>query len=334
MSNEVLSQDEVDALLKGVSDDALPQAPLEAEEGILPYNLARQERLVRVRMPVLESVNERFARLLCAGLTAFMRKRPEIKIAPVKVCKSSEVMRELVMPATLNVVQAFPLRGNALVIFDPTLVATVIDNMFGGDSRFQTRIEGRDFTPTEQRIIARLLAVTLENYNTAWQPVHPMAFEFVRAEMQAQFASIASPSEMVVTTSVSVEYDSAGGDIQIVIPYATLEPIRDVLTKNGQSATNAPDARWSYLLKSGVQEAEVELTAQLAHAQITLSQVLAMRRGDVIGMDIRPTLVADVDAVPIFECRYGVLNGQYAIRVEKILATSQNDQSMGNDNVG
>ena len=333
MSTEVLSQDEVDALLKGVNGDDEVEAAPESTEGVRPYNLAKQERIVRGRMPTLEVINDRFARLLRVGLFNFMRKSPEISVGPVKVTKYGEFVRNLVVPTNLNIVQTKPLRGNSLMIFDPTLVFTVVDNMFGGDSRFPTRVEGRDFTPTEHRIIQRMLAVVLECYNKAWQPVFPLAMEYLRSEMHTQFATIATPSEIVVTSTFAIELGSAGGDIHVVTPYSTLEPIRDQLYSTTQGDSAEPDNRWMQMLSRQVQHAEVELTAHLARAPITLAQVLGMRRGDVIGMDIKPTLTAEVDGVPIFECRYGVLNGQYAIKVEKIIAVSQKENTLGGVNV-
>lgn len=333
MSTDVLSQDEVDALLKGVNGDDEVEAAPKTTEGPRPYNLAKQERIVRGRMPTLEVINERFARLLRVGLFNFMRKSPEISVGPVKVTKYGEFIRNLVVPTNLNIVQTKPLRGNSLMIFDPTLVFTVVDNMFGGDSRFPTRVEGRDFTPTEHRIIQRMLAVVLECYNKAWQPVFPLAMEFLRSEMHTQFATIATPSEIVVTSTFAVELGSAGGEIHVVTPYSTLEPLRDQLYSSTQGDSAEPDNRWMQMLSRQIQHAEVELTAHLARAPITLAQVLGMRRGDVIGMDIKPTLTAEVDGVPIFECRYGVLNGQYAIKVEKIIAISQKENSLGDTHV-
>ena len=333
MSTEVLSQDEVDALLKGVNGDDDVEAPLESADGVKPYNMAKQERIVRGRMPTMEVINERFARLLQVGLFNFMRKSPEISVGPVKVTKYGEFIRNLVVPTNLNIVQPKPLRGNSLVIFDPTLVFTVVDNMFGGDSRFHTRVEGRDFTATEQRIIQRMLAVVLETYNKAWQPVYPLAMEFLRSEMHTQFASIATPPEVVISTTFSIELGSAGGEIHIVIPYSTLEPIRDLLYGSTQGDSAEPDKRWMQMLSRQVQHAEVELTALLARQPITLSQVLNMRRGDVIDIDIKPNLTAEVDGVPIFDCRYGVLNGHYAVKVEKIVAITQQDNQLGEQHV-
>ena len=333
MSSEFLSQDEVDALLKGVNGDDEADAPEEHVGNVRPYNLAKQERIVRGRMPTLEILNERFARYLRVGLFNFMRKSPEISVGPLKVCKYSEFVRNLVVPTNLNIVHPKPLRGSALVIFEPTLVFTVVDNLFGGDSRFHTRIEGRDFTLTEQRIIQRMLDVVLDSYTRAWKPVHPLNFEYVRSEMHTQFANIATPSEIVVTTSFSVELGSAGGDIHICIPYATLEPIRDILYSSTQADSSEPDTRWMRMLTKQVQFAEVDLIAQLARTELTFNEILNMRAGDIIDLDLKPTLTAEVDGVPIFECRYGVLNGQYSIKVDKILSIPPHENSLGDEHV-
>lgn len=334
MSSEVLSQDEVDALLQGVDGEEQPaEAAAAPPAGVRPYNLATQERIVRGRMPALELVNERFVRLLRTGLAGFLNKRAEVAIAPQRVIKYSEFIRTLPPPCGLNVVQARPLRGNALVAFDSMLVSVLVDSMFGGEGRFAARIEGRDFTATEQRIVRRALEVVLENYNKAWQPAHPMAFEYARSETHAQFANIATPGEVVVATTFIVEIGAAAGEMHVAIPYATLEPIRDVLYAGARADSAEPDSRWMHMLRRQVQDAEVELTAQLASTEITVAQVLALRRGEVIGMDIRPTLTAGVDGVPILECRYGVLNGKYAIKVERMLASSHDENSPGERHV-
>src|SRR3954470_7326354 len=159
MGAELLSQEEVDALLKGVTGEVdEPKDDLDPS-GIRPYNLATQERIVRGRMPTLEIINDRFARLLRIGMFNFMRRSPEISVGGVKVTKYSEFIRNLVVPTNLNVVHMKPLRGSCLFIFDPSLVFAVVDNLFGGDGRFHSRVEGRDFTLTEQRIIQKMLLV-------------------------------------------------------------------------------------------------------------------------------------------------------------------------------
>ena len=165
--DKFLSQDEVDALLKGVNgeeDEVEQEAPA---AGVRPYNIAKQERIVRGRMPTMEIINDRFARNLRIGIFNFLRRSPEISIDQIKVTKYSEFLKNLVVPTNLNILQMRPLRGSALIVMDPNLVFLVIDNMFGGDGRFKTRIEGRDFSPTELRIITRMLEMVMDEYQKA-----------------------------------------------------------------------------------------------------------------------------------------------------------------------
>lgn len=320
MAGDFLSQDEVDALLRGVNGDEETQEASSEAEGVRPYNLATQERIVRGRMPTLEIINERLARLLRIGLFNFMRRSPEISVGSVKVTKYNEFIRNLIVPTNLNIMSMKPLRGNGLFIFDPSLVFTIIDNLFGGDGRFHTRVEGRDFTQTEQRIVQRMLEVVLTEFNNSWAPVFPLRPEYVRSEMHTQFANIANPSEIVVTTSFSIEMGSGGGMFHICIPYSTLEPIRDLLYSSMQGDQVEPDKRWVNMLKHQVQMAEVELNTTLGETKLTVADIMELRAGDVIPLDIKPTLETKVDNVPIFECSYGTSGGQYALKVEKVLA--------------
>jgi flagellar motor switch protein FliM len=333
MSNDILSQDEVDALLKGVTGETdAPEVAVDVG-GVRDYNLAKQERIVRGRMPTFEIINERFARLLRIGLFNFMRRSPEIDVGPVKVQKYSEFVRNLVVPTNLNLVALKPLRGNALFVFDPSLVFAVVDNLFGGDGRFHTRVEGRDFTPTEQRIIQRMLQVVFENYEKSWAPVHPLKFEFLRSEMHTQFANIATPTEIVVVVEFAIELGSAGGSLHVCMPYASLEPIRDMLYSSIQADNAEPDRRWLRMLSKQVQLADVDLAVDFAQKDIRVGDLIKLKVGDVIGLDIPPTVTAKVDGVPIFECRYGVHRNQYAIKVDKVLAIPQRDNTLGDENV-
>lgn len=202
MAGDFLSQEEVDALLKGVTGETdEPEGGSSEDSTLRPYNIGTQERIVRGRMPTLELVNERFARYLRIGLFNYMHRNTEISVGPIRVQKYSEFIRNLVVPTNLNLVMAKPLRGTSLFIFDPNLVFLVVDNMFGGDGRFHTRVEGRDFTPTEQRIIQGLLNVVFAEYSRSWKPVYELNFEYIRSEMNSQFANIATPSEIVVSTT-------------------------------------------------------------------------------------------------------------------------------------
>ncbi len=326
MSDEILSQEEVDALLKGVTGESdEPEAEEGGAGGVRPYNLASQDRIVRGRMPTLEIINERFARQFRIGLFNFMRRTAEISVGPVRVMKYSEFIRNLIVPTNLNLVHIKPLRGTALLIFDPNLVFLVVDSMFGGDGRFHMRVEGRDFTPTEQRIIQRMLEVVFEELKRSWDPVFKVEFEYVRSEMNTQFANIATPSEVVVVTSFNIELGEGGGDFHICLPYAMIEPIRDLLYGSLQGERMEVDERWTRVLTKQIQTAEVDLVATLGQTSVNLGQILNLKKGDVISLDIPEAVVAEIDGVPVLECKYGVLNGQYALKVNRVLTPTEMD---------
>src|SRR5574343_83803 len=324
MNQQILSQDEVDALLQGITGES---QKLDAEEeqvgGIRDYNLASQERIVRGRMPTIEIINERFARNILIGLFNFIRKSPEVAIGGIKVQKYSAFLREIVVPTNFNIVSVKPLRGSGLIVCDPTLVFAVIDSLFGGIGKFHARIEGRDFSPTEQRVIFRLVEVITAEYHKAWKGIYPLELEYQRSEMQPQFANIATPSEIVVSTSFTLEIGETSGTIYFCIPYSTLEPIRDVLYSTTVGDSSEPDRRWVNLLKHQIQAAEVELVAELGTAPATVEQLLAFKPGDFIELDLDAMIHAKVDGGPVFQCHYGTTNGKYALKIDKMLTGSQ-----------
>lgn len=320
MSQDFLSQEEVDALLKGVSGEVDEEPVAEEGTGVKNYDLGRQERIVRGRMPTMELINERFARLLRIGLFNYMHRNTEISVGPIRVQKYSEFIRNLVVPTNLNLVTVKPLRGTGLVVFDPNLVFLIVDNMFGGDGRFHTRVEGRDFTPTEQRIIQGMLNVVFAEYQKAWQPVYQIEFEYVRSEMNTQFANIATPSEIVVAVTFTIELSGNSAEMHLCLPYSMVEPIRDVLYSTMHSEQAGSDKRWTGTLARQLQLAEVELVVSLCNATVTLGDVAKLKVGDIIPVTVEEKVKASVDGVPVIECGYGVRNGQYALKVERFLA--------------
>jgi flagellar motor switch protein FliM len=324
--SDFLSQDEVDALLKGVTGEAEePEEDSGDQAGIRPYNLATQERIVRGRMPTMELIHERFARYLRIGLFNYMHRNAEVSIGPIKVQKYGEFVRNLVVPTNLNLVQAHPLRGTGLIVFDPNLVFLVVDNMFGGDGRFHSRVEGRDFTPTEQRIIQGMLGVVFTEYTRAWEPVFKIRMEYVRSEMNSQFANIATPSEIVISASFSLEFGGSQAEMHICFPYSMVEPIRDLLYSTMQSDHLTQDNRWIKLLTKQLQTAEVELVCNFGTADVTLRDIVNLRAGDVIPLDVNDLLTGEVDGAPVLELTHGRRGGHYAVKVERFLATLENE---------
>ncbi|MDR0735615.1 MAG: flagellar motor switch protein FliM [Zoogloeaceae bacterium] len=335
MAGDFLSQEEVDALLKGVTgEEDAPEETQADAGGVRAYNLGTQERIVRGRMPTLELINERFARYFRIGMFNYMHRNTEISVGPIRVQKYSEFIRNLVIPTNLNLVAARPLRGTALFVFDPNLVFLVVDNMVGGDGRFHSRVEGREFTATEQRIIQGLLDVVFADYGRSWKPVFDIDFKYIRSEMNSQFANIATPSEIVISTSFTLEFGGATADMHICFPYSMIEPIRDLLYSTMQSDQVSSDRRWISMLRRQLKDAEVELVAQLGSGRITLGEILKLKVGDVIPLTIPETLSVTVDNIAVMECRYGQQNGQYALKVERFAPAESADAVSGESRNG
>lgn len=320
MSQGFLSQEEVDALVEGITGESQHAAAVSTgNDGTQTYDMASQERIVRGRMPTMEIINERFARNFRVGLFNFIRRSPEISIGTVTVQRYGAFLRELAVPTNFNLVAIKPLRGSGLIVCEPGLIFGVIDMLYGGSGKFQTRIEGRDFSATEQRVINRLVEVITLEYNKAWKGIYPMDLEYQRSEMQPQFATVATPSEIVISTAFQLEIGDISGAIHFCLPYSTLEPIRDVLYSSTQGDSVEMDRRWVDVLTQEIQAAEVTMVAELARADATVEQLLAMRVGDFLELNREPMISVTVDGIPIFDCQYGTHNAKYAIRIDKCL---------------
>ncbi len=320
MSESFLSQEEVDALLEGVTGESQKLSEELQDQGeVRAYSISSQERIVRGRMPSMEIVNERFARNLRVGLFNMIRRSPEISLGPVAVQRYSAFLRELAVPTNFNIMAIRPLRGSGLIVCEPALVFGIIEMLYGGVGKFKTRIEGREFSQTEQRIINRLVGVITEEYKKAWKGIYPLELEYQRSEMQPQFANIATPSEIVVSTHFQVEIGDITGAIHFCMPYATLEPIRDVLYSSTQGDSVEVDRRWVNVLTQEIQAAEVVLVAELARANATIEQLMAIKPGDFIELDRKSKIEATIAGVPIFECHYGTHNAKYALKIDRSL---------------
>lgn len=323
-TNDLLSQDEIDALLSGVDsgdiatdgDDAI------APDGTRSYDFASQDRIVRGRMPTLEMINERFARNLRHQLFNMLRRSPVISVEGIQMVKFGEYVHSLLMPSNLNVIRIKPLRGSALLVCNPKLVFSLVDCFFGGDGRFHTKIEGRDFTGTEMRIVRKLIDMCFASLTEAWEPVMPLQFEYVGAEINPHFANIVTPSEVVVVSTFHIDLEGGAGYLHVTMPYSMLEPIKDLLDAGIQSDVAERDGRWSHLLQDEMRLAQVEVGTVLATADLTMREVLAFRPGDVLAIDMPDELTACVEEVPIFRARYGVSRGNYALKVTEMLRHS------------
>jgi flagellar motor switch protein FliM len=274
-------------------------------------------------MPTLEMINERFARNLRIRLFNMLRRSPVISVEGIQMIKFGEYVHTLLMPSNLNVIKIKPLRGSALLVCNPKLVYSLVDCFFGGDGRFHTKIEGRDFTATEMRIVRKLVGMSFESLTEAWEPVLPLEFEYVGSEVNPHFANIVSPSEVVVVSTFHIDLEGGAGHLHVTMPYSMVEPIRELLDAGIQSDTIEKDARWSTLLQEEVKTAEVELRSRLATTEITVGDLINFKAGDVLRMDLPESVLAFIDDVPIFRAKYGVSRGSYALQVESLVRHSE-----------
>ena len=319
--DDLLSQDEIDALLHGVDEGAVKTEDEEgtfAAEGVRSYDFTSQERIVRGRMPTLEMVSERFARYFRISLFNLLRRTAEVSFSGVQVIKFSEFIHSLFVPTNLNLIRFKPLRGRALIVLDPTLVFTAVDNYFGGSGQFYNKVEGREFTPTEMRVIQILLDLAFKDLKEAWKPVMDVEPEYINSEVNPQFANIVSPSEIIVISTIHIELEGGGGDLHVALPYAMLEPIRELLDSI-QSDRGDVDNRWREALNYEVMEVPVELYGILLEKTLTVEQILNLEPGDVISVDIPDQVTLFTEEIPLFRGRVGVANGNYAVKIETVV---------------
>jgi flagellar motor switch protein FliM len=315
--NSILSQDEIDALLSGMDGgevEAIEEPPA-AVDGALAYDFRSQDRIIRGSLPTLEMVNERFARNFRQSLFGLLRRSPEIAVGGIQMLKFSEYVHGLSVPASMNMVKVPPLRGVALFTFDPKLVFALVDNFFGGCGHSASRIEGRDFTATERRVVHMVLERAFADLRKAWETVLGVDFKYLGTEVNPQFANVVSPSAVIVVTIFDIEFEGGGGGLHLAFPYSMIEPIRELLDTGMQSDTMESDERWSRTLRAEVELAEVELRSTLATTHITLRELKDLEAGAIIPVELPETVLAAVDGVVVFSARFGKSNGNLALKV-------------------
>jgi flagellar motor switch protein FliM len=331
--NDLLSQDEIDALLHGVSSSDIDTDVDDMDDGeARNYDFTTQDRIVRGRMPTLEMINERYARLFRISIFNLLRRSAEISVGGVQMLKFSEYVHSLFVPTSLNMVRVRPLRGTALFVLDPRLVYIIVDNYFGGDGRFHAKIEGREFTPTELRVVDMILDQVFIDYKEAWSPVMKLEFEKQNSEVNPQFANIVSPTEVVIVNTFHVEIEGGGGDFHITMPYAMLEPMREVLGAGVQSDRDNADDRWLESLREEVKSSTVTLSCTLAEAELSLRDIVEMKAGDVIPVEIPDLVTVSAENVPVFRGKYGVSRGSMAVKIkEQVLFPIQENKQIGHE---
>ena len=313
---DVLSQEEIDALMHGVdSGDVETEEGTAVEGEVRPFDIASQDRIVRGRMPTLEMMNERFARYIRVGIFNMLRRSAEISVQGVEMMKFQEYVRTLHVPTSLNLVNVKPLRGTSLLVLNAKLIFTIVDTYFGGTGRLYTRIEGREFTPVETRIIERLRNRIFDDLKEAWKPVMEVDFEFTNMEVNPQFANIVSPSEIVVVNRFGIDLEGTTGELHFTLPYSSVEPIRELLDSGMASDQMQKDERWMRALREEIRDAEVDLSVELTRKRIRLRDLVHLAAGDVIPIDVPDEASVYVEGIPCFRGGVGLSRDRYAVKI-------------------
>ncbi len=323
--SKILSQDEVDALLKGMSGGEIEvetDAGHEAD-GVIVYDLTNQDRIIRGRMPTLEIINDRFARLFRTTLSSALRKIVDMTTTSVDMVKFGEFMRSLPVPTSLHIFKMDPLRGHAIFVLESKLVFNLVETFLGGTGGGEVKIEGRDFTAIEHQLTRKVVMLALKDMEQAWKPVHEVTMVYQRTEINPQFASIVPPTDVVIVVKFEMEMEHAAGTITVCIPYSTVEPIRTKLYAGFQSDQLEVDHEWMRRFREQLKDAEVDFSVELGRAHLQSGELLDLKVGDVLQLDkdIKDFLVGMVEGVPKFRGRPGTYRGAKAFRVEGLVDT-------------
>jgi flagellar motor switch protein FliM len=291
---QVLSQDEVDALLNAVNDDSESSGGMddsgggdfgemaESDANIQPYDLTNQDRVIRGRMPILEIIYERFIRQFRVSLSNSLRKISTISMISTDLLKFGEFVNTLPIPSCMCIMRFNELRGPALIVFESKLAYAIIDSYFGGTDRPFTKIEGKEFTSIELSFMRRVMDMAISDLEEAWAPVHRIDAQYSRTEINPQFVGVVPPSDVIITTTFEVEFESASGTIMVVIPYSTIEPIKQKLSSSFQADNDVVDTLWTRSMQEHVQHAEATAIVKLGETEMSIGDLVGLQVGDII----------------------------------------------------
>jgi len=327
---QVLSQDEVDALLNAVNDD--PESSGEAENGadgsgedgqsdanIQPYDLTNQDRVIRGRMPILEIIYERFIRQFRVSLSNSLRKISTISMISTDLLKFGEFVNTLPIPSCMCIMRFNELRGPALIVFESKLAYAIIDSYFGGTDRPFTKIEGKEFTSIELSFMRRVMDMAINDLEEAWAPVHRIDAQYVRTEINPQFVGVVPPSDVIITTTFEVEFESASGTIMVVIPYSTIEPIKQKLSSSYQTDNDVVDTLWTRSMQEHIQHAQATAVVKLGETEMTIGDLVGLQVGDIIPLsqEVSGELDLEIEDAKKLKCLIGVYKGSRAVQITR-----------------
>ena len=321
---QVLSQNEVDALLDAVNDDDVEGGGVDEsgiDSDIQPYDLTNQDKVIRGRMPILEIIYERFIRSFRVSLSNSLRKVTSISLISTDLLKFGEFVNTLPIPSCMCIMRFNELQGPALLVFESKLAYAIIDSYFGGTDRPYTKVEGKEFTQIELFFMKKVMDMGIENLEEAWAPIHRIDAQYLRTEINPQFVGVVPPSDVIIATTLEVEFESASGTIMIVIPYSTIEPIKQKLSSSFQAENNMADSLWTRSMNSHIMNSEMKMVVNVGEAEITIGDLLMLEKGDVIPLkqDTFGEASVVVEGVEKMKCLMGTHKGNRAVQITKML---------------
>ncbi len=320
--SEILSQDEVDSLLRGVNEGEVETETDQLERGasVTPYDFTRQEKRICGRLPMLDTINRKFSQLFRNTFSSMLRKSANMRVVSTDIVKFDEFQRALPVPSSLHIFRMESLRGQGLLVIESKLVFAVVDAIFGGTGLWETKITGRGFSAIETRMAKKVVLGALDDLEKVWSPVHAVSVNYVRAEVDPRFAAITSPTDTVLATLFEIEWGNISGSITICFPFTAIEPVIPKLKTQFQSEKTV-DQAWVRRLRTKLLRTEVEMVAELGIADITPRQLFELEPGDtiVLGNDITDSLSMKVEGIPKFKGFPSVSRGAKAIRVTEIV---------------
>lgn len=316
----ILSQDEVDSLLKGLTDGEIEtetDTPAGPDEARL-YDFTGQEQVVDARMPTLDMINGRFCVRFRMSLASLIRKMVDVSVDSVGMVRFEKFHRSLPVPTSLHIFRMEPLKGHAILVLESRLAYNLIECYFGGKASEAVKVEGREYTSIENKMLQNVVKVCLEDLAHAWRPVHEITMTYARSEANPQFAGVALPNDLVTVISYNVELDGVSCLMKVCIPYSTTEPIREKLRVGFQGDQLEEDMGWKRRLMDRVRDMNVEMSVELGSTPITGQRLLTLKGGDVVQLqqDVHELLAVKIEGVAKFKGRAGVRRNNKAIRIE------------------
>lgn len=322
--NQVLSQNEVDALLAAVSEGEVAADGggnnKDSDKVVISYDLTNQDRMVRNRLPQLNVIYEKFMRSFRVSLSSALRKVAAINHTSTDFLKFGEFINTLPMPTCMTVLRFNALRGSAILVVESKLAYALVDSFFGGDERPYLKGEGKDFTPIELSIVKKVVLLAIDDLELAWSSIEKIDCSFVRIEVNPQFVGIVPPTDVVAISTFEIELENANGSVSLIIPYSTLEPIKQKLSSGFQVEADQTDKQiWSGIIEEQLRQATVEVKVNLGETEISLKDLMSLKVGEVISLnqDANGEFPIQVEGIKKFRGHYGVSHGSVAVQITR-----------------